>query len=99
MHRSDKTRREFLSRMMVPAGLLVTRAGAAANNGGDDVRLDAPADITLRIAPVQVEIASGRIINTVGYNGTVPGPLVPFREGVTATVDVFNDTATPELVD
>ncbi|HXA49077.1 MAG TPA: multicopper oxidase domain-containing protein [Candidatus Acidoferrum sp.] len=84
--------------MAVPAGLLVTRAGAAADNRGDDVRLDAPADVTLRIAPVQVEIASGRIINTVGYNGTAPGPLVRFREGVTATVDVFNDTATPEFV-
>ena len=39
-----------------------------------------------------MEIAPGRTISTVGYNGTVPGPLVRFREGVTATVDLFNDT-------
>ena len=60
--------------------------------------LRSPADVTLRIAPVQLEIAPGRTISTVGYNGTVPGPLVRFREGVTATVDLFNDTDDTEFV-
>lgn len=56
------------------------------------------ADFTLRIAPVSVELAPGKIVKAVGYNGSVPGPLLRMREGVSATVDVFNDTGTEELV-
>jgi len=56
------------------------------------------ADITLQIAPVIVELASGRAISTIGYNGTSPGPLLRMREGVPVTVDVVNETDVPELV-
>src|ERR1700757_4225992 len=56
------------------------------------------ADITLRIAPVTVELAPNRIISTIGYNGCSPGPLLRMREGVPVTVDVVNDTDTPEYV-
>ena len=95
MHGSDTTRRDFLSRMGGSAGLLLGLADAAAIQAAD---LRSPADVTLRIAPVQLEIAAGRTIRTVGYNGMVPGPLVRFREGVTATVDLFNDTGDTEFV-
>ena len=56
------------------------------------------ADHTLRIAPVSFELATGKTIRTVGYNGTVPGPLLRLKEGKKVTIDIFNDTATPELV-
>src|ERR1700726_3169069 len=56
------------------------------------------ADITLQIAPVTVEIAPDRIISTIGYNGTSPGPILRMREGVPVTVDVVNDTDVPEQV-
>src|ERR1700686_3961069 len=55
-------------------------------------------DLTLRIAPVSLEIAPGAMINTIGYNGKVPGPLLRMREGKRITVDVHNDTDVPELV-
>jgi FtsP/CotA-like multicopper oxidase with cupredoxin domain len=55
-------------------------------------------DLTLRIAPVSMEIAPGTVIKTVGYNGKVPGPLLRTREGKRITVDVHNDTDIPELV-
>ena len=58
----------------------------------------AKADITLRIAPVTVELAPTRIISTIGYNGTSPGPVLRMREGKPVTVDVINDTDTPEFV-
>ena len=80
------------------AGLLFGPTGVASINAGDDADLRGPADVVLRIAPVQLEIAPGRTISTVGYNGTVPGPLIRFREGVTATVDLFNDTDAAEYV-
>jgi FtsP/CotA-like multicopper oxidase with cupredoxin domain len=56
------------------------------------------ADITLRIAPVLVELAPTRVVSTVGYNGTAPGPVLRMREGQPVTVEVINDTDVPELV-
>ena len=38
------------------------------------------ADITLRIAPVLVELAPTRVVSTVGYNGTAPGPVLRMRK-------------------
>ncbi len=57
-----------------------------------------PADVTLRIAPVLADIAKDHTISTVGYNGQVPGPLIRLKEGVPVTVDLFNDTDSPEFV-
>jgi FtsP/CotA-like multicopper oxidase with cupredoxin domain len=54
------------------------------------------ADYTLRIAASPIKIAPKRIISTVTYNGQFPGPLLRFKEGQQVTVDVFNDTDTPE---
>ena len=34
----------------------------------------AKTDFTLEIAPITVELAPNRIISTVGYNGSSPGP-------------------------
>ena len=56
------------------------------------------ADVTLRIAPVTIELAPNHIISTMGYNGTSPGPLLRMREGKPVSVDVINDTDVPELV-
>ena len=56
------------------------------------------ADFTLRIAPVTVELTPSRIISTIGYNGTSPGPLLRMQEGKPVTVDVINETDVPELV-
>src|SRR5713226_9280147 len=55
-------------------------------------------DLTLRIAPVSVEIAPGVVIKTVGYNGKIPGPILRMREGKLVTIDVQNDTDMTELV-
>jgi FtsP/CotA-like multicopper oxidase with cupredoxin domain len=56
------------------------------------------ADFTLQIAPVALELAPNRIISTIGYNGSCPGPLLRVKEGVSVTVDVINETDTPEFV-
>ncbi len=77
---------------------------AALETGCDRIRpeavLAAPskADFTLRIAPVSVELAPGRTIRTIGYNGIAPGPILRMKEGKRISVDVFNDTDIPELV-
>ena len=56
------------------------------------------ADITLKIAPVIVQLDPNRAISTVGYNGASPGPVLRMREGKPVTVDVLNETDVPELV-
>ncbi len=56
------------------------------------------ADYSLRIAPVTVELDPAHILSTIGYNGTAPGPVLRMKEGKPVTVDVINDTDTPEFV-
>ncbi|MGH9605423.1 MAG: multicopper oxidase family protein [Terracidiphilus sp.] len=56
------------------------------------------ADYTLRIAPVTVELDPTHILSTIGYNGTAPGSVLRMKEGKPVTVDIINDTDTPELV-
>ena len=55
-----------------------------------------PADYTLRIGAAPVEIAPKRIVSAITYSGQFPGPLLRFKEGRSVTVDVHNDTDTPE---
>jgi FtsP/CotA-like multicopper oxidase with cupredoxin domain len=56
------------------------------------------ADYELRIAPVQVELDPSRTLSTIGYNGQAPGPLLRLKAGKPVSVDLINDTDTPELV-
>jgi len=57
-----------------------------------------PADVTLRISPVNLEIAPGHVVKTTGYNGSAPGPILRIAEGKPVTIDVHNETPIPELV-
>ena len=59
---------------------------------------DTKADYTLRIATGLVELAPDHIVSTTLYNGQFPGPLLRLQEGRPVTVDIHNDTDTPELV-
>jgi len=81
-------RREFLALMGTAAPRLAAQAAPESPK----------ADITLRISPVDIEIAPHRMIHTTGYNGSAPGPVLRLREGQSVTVDVHNETPTPELV-
>jgi FtsP/CotA-like multicopper oxidase with cupredoxin domain len=84
-------RREFLE-------LLAAAGAAALPSGRTRAWADlAPADATLHIAPVELEIAARKTVKTVAYNGVVPGPPLRFREGQQVTIEVVNDTNEPEL--
>ncbi|MGD1072568.1 MAG: multicopper oxidase domain-containing protein [Bryobacteraceae bacterium] len=87
------TRRSFFADVAAASGLLSGACGRSIAPAPEG-----PADVTLRIGPVLADIAKEHTIATLGYNGAVPGPLIRLREGVPVTVDLFNDTDTPEFV-
>jgi FtsP/CotA-like multicopper oxidase with cupredoxin domain len=88
----SQSRRAFLQNATT-AGLALAVAGPPAFAAPS-----AKVDYTLRIAPTSLEIAPGKIIQTVGYNGTVPGPLIRVRQGKQVTIKVINDSSVPDLV-
>jgi FtsP/CotA-like multicopper oxidase with cupredoxin domain len=101
MNEDRKTRREFLTSSAIASSLLLASCSPAARPNENASAETAPAgraDVTLRIGTVLADIAKEHTISTLGYNGAVPGPLIRLREGVPVTVDLFNDTDTPELV-
>jgi FtsP/CotA-like multicopper oxidase with cupredoxin domain len=57
-----------------------------------------PADVKLEISPLDLEIAPGKVVHTVAYNGHVPGPLIRWPEGKPIVIDVLNRTTVPEIV-
>jgi FtsP/CotA-like multicopper oxidase with cupredoxin domain len=71
-------------------------AGAACSRPPPQGPPGGKADYTLRIGSGNVELAPGRIVSTLTYNGQFPGPLLRLTEGRRTTVDVFNDTDFPE---
>jgi FtsP/CotA-like multicopper oxidase with cupredoxin domain len=67
----------------------MSQPNPAASQGG-------PADYTLTIAVTPVELAPNRIVSTATYNGQFPGPLLRLQEGKPVTIDIHNQTDTPE---
>src|ERR1700676_5411723 len=60
------------------------------------IRQNEIADYTIHIDTGLIEVGPQHIISTTTYNGQFPGPLLRFREGQRAIVDIYNDTDTPE---
>lgn len=92
------TRRQLLSGTGLGTGLLWAGCRGGRPSEASTAAPAGPADVTLRIGNVLVDIAKDHTISTIGYNGSVPGPLIRLKEGVPVTVDVFNDTDALELV-
>jgi FtsP/CotA-like multicopper oxidase with cupredoxin domain len=84
-------RRKFL----VQTGAALAGAALAPLSS---LRAQSQADVKLEIAPLDLEIAPGKIIRTVAYNGRVPGPLIRWPEGKPIAIDVTNRTSIPEIV-
>src|ERR1051326_2232540 len=94
------SRRGFLKTAGVVAGsTLVPSAVSKASSSVDQAENAFPqnaADYTIRIAATPVEISPKKIVSVTTYNGHFPGPLLRFKEGQQVTVDLINETDTPE---
>jgi FtsP/CotA-like multicopper oxidase with cupredoxin domain len=93
----EQSRRSFLASTAALAGasLIRARIGFASVLEGYQPS-ETKADYSLTIAPHPIELAPNRIVSVTAYNGQFPGPLLRLKEGVRVTVDVHNETDTPE---
>ena len=73
-------------------------AGAVALGRCAPLLAKARADYTIRIAPLKLEIAPGKVVKTTAFNGRVPGELIRVREGQPVTIDVVNETEVADIV-
>jgi len=98
MNRRDLLKLGTLALGARAAGQMVMLPTAPAQGSSTELTPSATGDINLRISPVTVELAPDRILSTIGYNGTAPGPIIRLKQNQPVTVHVTNDTDTPEFV-
>ena len=105
MNKLNESRRQFLKTASLTAGTALLSSPSSFGQPGwlepsTEVQSGSAesgsADYTLRIKTTPVELAPDRIVSLITYNGQFPGPLLRFKEGQPVTVDVFNETDTPE---
>jgi len=100
------SRRNFLRAAGAAAGAAVLSparlwskssiADGLAGGNGIASQSEGPVDYTLTIATQPIELAPNRIVSVTTYNGQFPGPLLRFKEGRRVTVQIDNETDTPE---
>jgi len=98
-----KPRREFLRQTAAALGAafasplnLLSGARLHAHREHFATEESEAPDYTLHIRNAPIEVAHSRILSMTTYNGQFPGPLLRFKEGKQATVDVYNETDVPE---
>jgi FtsP/CotA-like multicopper oxidase with cupredoxin domain len=98
MSRFHLSRRSFLRAAGAAAGAAVFSPTDLLAQGPVAVTApsDTPADYTLNITTKPIELAPNHIVSATTYNGQFPGPLLRLKEGERVTVDIRNETDTPE---
>src|SRR5262244_3980951 len=89
-----------LGRREVLLGIGAGAAGIACGGAltAAYAQVAAAPDYTLRIAPLRLELAPDKVVETFGYNGTVPGPLIRVREGQQVSIDIRNDSDVDDII-
>jgi FtsP/CotA-like multicopper oxidase with cupredoxin domain len=91
-------RREFVTAAVTSVGGAMLAPRVPRGLRGVEQGLSGPADVKLEIAPLKLEIGAKKVIDTVAYNGAVPGPLIRWPEGKPIAIDVTNHSRLPEIV-
>jgi len=98
MNTLNVSRRRFLKETGTLAGIQLAAASIPFSLSAFGLRSQGQTspDYTLHIKTSPIEIAPKRIISAITYNGQFPGPMLRFKEGRQVTLDIYNDTDTPE---
>ncbi len=91
---STLARREFL----IGAGAAGMALAASSTVPARAQSATDKSDYTLRITPVSLELAPGKVIKTFGYNGTAPGPVLRLPEGRQVSFEISNETDIDDIV-
>ena len=92
-----RTRREFL----IAAGRLGLGAagvGAGVSRSRESVAAYAPRTVHLEAREVKWELAPGKTIKGMAYNGQVPGPTIRAREGERLRIALRNALSEPTTI-
>ncbi|MGH8336626.1 MAG: multicopper oxidase domain-containing protein, partial [Gammaproteobacteria bacterium] len=92
---TDPVRPTSLTRRQLLLGASV--AGFVTAVGGRS-QAQMRADHIIRIAPVALELAPGKVIKTTGYNNSVPGPVLRLKENKPVAINVINHSGYPNLI-
>ena len=92
-----------LSDLRIPRRKFMTGAAAAGMALGSVLgraytQITSSSDYSLRIAPLRLELAPGKVIDTFAYNDSVPGPVLRLREGRPVSIDIRNDTDIDDII-
>src|SRR6266478_4030439 len=98
MNTLNVSRRRFLKETGTLAGIQLAAASIPFSLSAFGLRSQDQTSphYTLHIKTSPIEIAPKRIISAITYNGQFPGPMLRFKEGRQVTLDIYNDTDTPE---
>jgi len=104
MYRIEKSRRRFLKTtglatgalLFSPKGELAQAQFSAPSSSSAGTPAESAVDYTLHIKTSPIEIAPDRIISATTYDSQFPGPLLRFKAGQQAIIDIYNETDMPE---
>ena len=104
MYRIAESRRRFLKTtglatgalLFSPKGELAQAQISAPSSSSIVTPAESAADYTLHIKTSPIEIALNRILSATTYDSQFPGPLLRFKAGQQAIIDIYNETDTPE---
>ncbi|HZS54239.1 MAG TPA: multicopper oxidase domain-containing protein [Bryobacteraceae bacterium] len=84
--------------MLTRRSLLQAAIGAVTNVASAYTPVDQSSDYTIDIAPYSLEVAPHNFVQTVAYNGQVPGPVIRLQVDKPVTLDVRNQSGSEEIV-
>jgi FtsP/CotA-like multicopper oxidase with cupredoxin domain len=102
---SEPRRRFLKTAAMTAGGALLARCSRPPDTTASGAQQPAPgsesapttkADYTLHIRDSAIDLGPEHIVGVTSYDGQFPGPLVRLKEGQPVTVDIVNETDTPE---
>jgi FtsP/CotA-like multicopper oxidase with cupredoxin domain len=88
----------FVDRRSFLIGAGAAGMGLGAVMGRAYTQIATAPDYSLRIAPLRLELAPGKVIETFAYNGTVPGPVLRLRQDRQVSIDIRNDTDVDDII-
>src|SRR3981189_318723 len=94
----DPGSRSWIDRRGFVLGAGAVGMSLGAISGTAYTQIASRADHSLRIAPLRLELAPGKVIDTFAYSGTVPGRVLRLREGSKVSIDIRNDTDVDDIV-